>query len=550
MIDIFAIVMLPMMDFIINSTIRAVLALILSYNIINFFCSFLKKNSEKHNNPLPPPGSPHKGVQATHGVVSIIHQVHSESPIVANHTLDGNTKQHQVLPGATGYEFLPSTYETSIDDEKLLKLVKKGVSSLEKLHRLLRGDEQPTKSYDNSSSIIIGEGAFRSVSPLSTGSDVTEIYSKISFQYSNGVTSTQYFNPRCSTIKASLLQKPLLPKFTHIEIISGVCLFSQPVLSTSPGHGRSSGDDNTMTIPTLPSKVNITLYELETITRLSSAIADTVGLIGRACIHSSTPICVHVDIPDFQYYWTACELLERKLVTVDYAQSWINAIDDRKHQLGSIMNSVISTMLTDRQLSGVSIKITSGTEVAGSLFKKKITSGTTPTMEEVISALRANGKDAAQWREFFDHLDSKSQPLNVGGLGRLGYVFNAVKPALLQRLPTAHGNIRDVHGRRLIIHVDDITEWRILDQAKAYLKKYSKQVYDSAQEPMVVGLFPLQRVFAAGPGRSDLYHQDPGSRLCMDHDRTIVSPLDIIGATYGVHVKERLRLSCLQAGFE
>lgn len=292
------------------------------------------------------------------------------------------------------------------------------------------------------------------------------------------------------------------------------------------------------------------MYELEIITRLSSAIADTVGLVGDRDTSCDTPINIHIDIPDLQYYWTACELLQRNLVTISYAQSWIAAIDERRNQLQFVMTSMIRTLLRDRPLCGVKVNITSGTEAAGSLVKEKI-SGTVPSLQEVISALRSQGRDAAQWGELFDHLDPRDQPLNVGALGPLMYVFKTVKPALLyQPLQSANQNSHETPGRRLIIQVDNVNERRILNRAKTSLKKYARQRYGNAEEPIIVGLFPMQRIFVAGPGRSDLYYRDPGSRLCLDPDKTIISPLDIIGATYGLRIKEQLRLSCLRAGFK
>ena len=533
-------------------------------NVMTLLYALVSLGSERHRSKVAPSRAPEPVPVEFHDTgraVSIIRRGQTGPPPVANHTLVDHTGQLQVLPGAEGYNFLASLSLATTDDPRLAKLVRKSASSLEKLHVLLRGPIQrapsqctrncPRSSREEYPAVTIGESAFISRPPSSSldSSDMTEVYTQIQLQYKNGATATQYFNPHCSTIKPNHLKDE---RFKHIDINTGICLFSKSVLSTSPGHGSSSADDEMPVIPTLPGKVNPTLYEMEIITRLSSAIADTVGLVGNVHLDSENPININIniDIPDFQYYWTACDLLQRKLVTISYAQSWIATIDERRNQLEAVMTSVIRAMLRDRLLCGVKVNITSGTESAGALVKEKIALGAVPSLEEIVSALRSRGKDAAQWRELFDHLDPRHQPLNVGDLSRLMYVFKTLKPALCQKSPsTACGSIQDTPGRRLVIQVDDVNEWRIFDRAKTFLKKYSKQRYNSLEEPILVGLFVMQRIFVAGPGRSDLYLKDPGSRLCLEPEGRVVSPLDVIGATYGLHVKEQLRLSCLRAGF-
>lgn len=84
---------------------------------------------------------------------------------------------------------------------------------------------------------------------------------------------------------------------------------------------------------------------------------------------------------------------------------------------------------------------------------------------------------------------------------------------------------------------------------KKFLKRYSKQVFDNSTEPISAGLFPIQKIFASGSGRSDLYIDDPTFNLCLDPEKTIIDPFDVIGTTYGLLMGEHMRRLCLQEGF-
>ncbi|KAM4057163.1 hypothetical protein HRG_004006 [Hirsutella rhossiliensis] len=319
----------------------------------------------------------------------------------------------------------------------------------------------------------------------------------------------------------------------------------------SPGDGQSNVDDKPV-VPPLPWNVDLTLYELETIARLSSAIADTACVVKNTSRGRDTPLSIDIDIPDFQYYWTACGLFERNLVTIGYVQSWIAAIDERRRKLKAIMTALLRTILTDRQLSDIEINIAPGTEPAVNLIKEKIVSGTIPSLEEIMSAMRSQGGEARQWRDFLDHLGSGHQPSTVGDLGRLVYVFKAVKPALEHEHTVAapNGNIRDAPGRTLIIQVDDIIEWRIFDRAKSFLEHYATQKPNYAEKALIVGLFPIHKIFVAGSSRSDLYHKDPGPQLCLNSEGAMIGPLDVIGMTYGIHMKEVLQRLRRREGFQ
>lgn len=70
------------------------------------------------------------------------------------------------------------------------------------------------------------------------------------------------------------------------------------------------------------------------------------------------------------------------------------------------------------------------------------------------------------------------------------------------------------------------------------------------EEDILIGLFPMERIFLAGPNRSDLYSNDTGGRLLFEEKRIDISPMDIIGATYGANIGKGLQLLCQEHGLE
>lgn len=531
---------------------------VISYITSSRFFSIVLSAIVKLLRPLPPPSKkeaqPHLQTQEllasppqnSEEAVAIIEDSGEGVPVVRKFILSNAVEKPQSLHDDSIYTFFAGSVDDGAlgDDTRLSKCVKKGVASIGKVQRLLQGGKTETSRPETFPEVIIGQGGFVAT-PRGTGTagPTTDVFTKVQLQYPHGITSTQYFHSHCSVIKHSMSRE----QFKEIHISTGVCLFSEALLSMLPGHMSLllEGDDPVIP-PLLTGRIDLTLYELESIARLSSAIADVISLIGPSR-SSADQVIIHVDIPDFQYHWTACELLKRNLVTADYVGTWIDVINRRKKLLGAVIIPTIQKMLRDRRLPAVKVDITSGTESAVRLIDERRRGEgdeTVPALAEIIDALRTEGEDAGKWSEFFDHLDPRRQPSTVEDLGRLMYVFKCAKPGLAdtraQKL-FPDGKIVDNPARRLMIQLDDIIEWRIMDGARNFLKAYSKERYHRDHEPVLFGLFPLQRVFPASQGRGSLYHDGP--RECRGEDGVRVSPLGIIEMAYGRKMRDWLEMA-------
>ncbi|KAF7594717.1 hypothetical protein BBP40_008610 [Aspergillus hancockii] len=370
-------------------------------------------------------------------------------------------------------------------------------------------------------------------------SDMTEVFSELRLQFDDGTTSHQYYNCRTSGIKASWFDsRPDGKPISSIHINSGLCLYSKAVLGF--GHDHHGKNFSPGGIPPLPATTKPTLYEMEIIARLASAIADWATIIRGAEDPDQShrcPVSVNLDVPDLQYYWPACELLERNAVDVPYVEAWMALIDQRREQLGQVFLDTIRQLLAQRPVSlgsadcQIKLNLISGTESAIEALKDCIRKHKVPTVEDILSVLRDNSPDGVLWREFLANLNPKHYPTRILDVIRLAYVFKAVKPGLAQKVKDHDGP-----GSTVIIQIDDVIEWRVFEQARTFLKTYQNQI-------CVLGVFPLPRILMTGEGRACLHVNDPGPRLYHpsgNPDDGTISSWEVMSQCYGSRISGTL----------
>lgn len=491
---------------------------------------------------------PHK--DPLHHHVTVIGPSFGDFRLLLSHPLNHNALHQQHLPLARGYSFVTAAARQTLEYACVQKQISKIATTLGQIVRLLGGPSDLTLE-----SAAIPRGTIRQTAFLSRpglqdakqDAGMTDTFVEMHLEYSGNLASRQYLKAHMSSSKASIVQQLQSTTLDYIDINTGICLFDKSVLRLSPGQGTST--QNTV-IPPLPENVPPTMYELEIITRISAAIADTIALTQRRCLPSDTLIQVNIDIPDFEYYWTACELGGRGLVSLDYVRRWISAIDLRREQLADIMTWMIRAAAIARGLDidRITISLTPGTASLRDVVKEELSRATllsdgyrAPTLANLLEALRCKGPEAAKWTWFLDNLEEKSKPRTVLELCRIMYVFKALRPVL---------SIAQKHlGSSIIVQVDDVPEWRIFSKAKDYLQRYAKSSgVDQASLPLLIALFPMQRLFVAQCGRSDLYNADTSGRICRRLDGREMSPLQIIGMAYGKYTVACLSLFCKLVG--
>lgn len=429
-----------------------------------------------------------------------------------------------------------SSAASAVDSKKLRKKVNESTRTIGHLLNVLSGTGNDVKKDKNSDA----RGVFFSKTPIpGPGGYIARIYSGLQQKRSWGRISEQYLLHKCTDFKST----------QHVDSISintGVCLFSLPALGQISEHHRAARD-TPLTVPDLPINEAPTLYELESVSRLASAIADIVCLIREN--PNPTDIEINIDVPDFQYYWSIYDFYHSGIIDARFVREWMQLVDERHDQMGAIMASAIRALLRSQWPSPdnetLRINITSGAEGANALMKQSMASGIFPSLEEVISALQSDNVDGELWQDFFANLGPDDGVETVTDTSRLIYVFKAVRPALARRRSDK---------MHMILQVDDVGEHQIFNRAEAFLKVYNSggSLSPADQRSVIIGLFPLHRISMAHltQGKA-LYVHAPRERVF--HNRATaesVTIVEMISRTYGPRIAKTMQQAFSQHGLQ
>jgi hypothetical protein len=361
-----------------------------------------------------------------------------------------------------------------------------------------------------------GPDAFISQYTTKANKHMVNVFPKLSFRYSNGFAASHHVHAR--NVRPAGSQEP---RPGSVCFSTGMCLFSEALVLSLKDRKDAKA------------RVEWTLYELETMVRLASMIADVVGLLRGDDTSPAPLISVHVDLPDVQYYWIAFEQLQQGSITERGAWDWIEAVDTRRVEIWRRLRDLVQNMLHTRNLAPVDICLAEGTASLRDLLKTQLKSGQYPSIEESLFTLRTKGPQAHSWNEFMKHIDEASMPKSSDNLSHLIHIYNTIKPALprLQDIMTQPDPSTSVLSLLLIV-VDDIAEWRIFDGAESYLRG-RRTMPCQTMGVHVIGLFPLQKIFVKDDQRSSLWSRCPGSFIRVGDIDSLQTPEKIVERIYG-----------------
>jgi hypothetical protein len=466
------------------------------------------------------------------------------SSLVHFHRFGAESSSSQSLPGASCYTYhaLGTMGETGCGGW-ITKVILRNKRSLETLQCLGRRDtldgtasawnEEKDSAYPGPTIAKIDTSAFVSQYQVGTGkTPIVDVFTKMEMQYGNGIRSTQHIHVQNSRGLRSL-GKPDARPLRSVAISTGMCLFSKAFVPPHDiiGEGVNVGFWTPRTLP----PTQLTIYELEITTRLATTIADIVGLLRNDCGSDNPSIIVNVDIPDVQYCWGAFELLQKGVVTRTQVQTWIAAVDERRCKLWRFIETAIRDMLDARLLSPVQILLAGGTASVRKYLSQAAATGVTPSLDDILDVLNNDGHDTHRWNKFLQHAGVVYGPKDIPELGRLFHVFNSLDLVLhtTSRMVDCRVDASIKYERpQLLLQVDDIFEWKIFDRARSILKAYQTDVCHDIQI-QIVGLFPLQKIFAGGNGRSSLWTNPPGPLLRSIANNHPYLSADVLSTVYG-----------------
>lgn len=306
---------------------------------------------------------------------------------------------------------------------------------------------------------------------------MTEVFSKIQLRFKNGTLSTQHVHVRNSKGLRNL-QKSTTGPLRSIAISTGMCLFSRALVPSFGSPDDNSSDECRMPLPC--AQTDLTIYELETMIRLASTIADVVGILKHHAETERLSIVVNVDIPDVQYYWPAIELFRKGTISEAHLKSWFATVDERRCKLRCFFEAAINELLESRLLPAIRIVLAQGTESVRRYYKRVTALTAIPSLEDLLDILKGDEQTSNTWSTFLKSAGSKFGPTNIQDLGYIMHVFNALSPVFWNKHRTIHGESEpdlENHKPQLLLQIDDIIEWKVFARAQNVLKAYQASLH-------------------------------------------------------------------------
>lgn len=444
-------------------------------------------------------------------------------------------------------------HEEKEDDLRYLSKGRQGAIRLNKLlntPNLARESENTTQD-EEKAVMRLGETAMvidETFDAQPIHSHIWNSFMSIEFRFPKAdFTSLQYLQSSWKGLKFgdTLFTKEGTPTFEEVSIVSGVCLFNARLLAMSATSPKTGGVDVDLLKNSIP-----TYNELDYIARASSAIADIAAMnILRACEQGSGQrLKIKLDIPSWHYFHTVATRFVSKQCSSTEVLQWMDVVDQRHDQIGQTFVEAIKDGLEQRGIrdsTSYVIGITSRTNSAAVLIRTAIEHEEIPSLDAILASL--DSEEDGCWKRFYEMIPVKERPSNLGQLGYLYYVYEAIGPSLVKRsapVPPKSGQPKETNlskkalkkpkPRRLIISVDDSAERRIYSRAQRVLSK----IRQSSENPetYLAETYVCRRFLINGnENRARLGRLDPLPDIPVRagfHHETML-PLDIVRQLYG-----------------
>jgi hypothetical protein len=394
---------------------------------------------------------------------------------------------------------------------------------------------------------------------------------EFTFPGTKPVISSQMLHITCPGLRPedSLFDKDGGPAYDSVTVLTGMCLFTRKIVDESISDGFL---DTRKLLDMQP-----TLYEVERIAGLSSAIADIAALV-HSKYHGKchVPLNIILDLPTWHYYQSIEDRLQHNGYQPSEVMDWIEAIMLRSQQLAGVLKSAVLHELDRRGVPSTrrlyDIQVSPGSALVDDAFRDALKYEKLPCLNGILDTV-SRSQDGS-WRQFYSLLPDKDKPQSIKDLSYLFYVFEVVRPALLAGIrsdehPTLMKSATDSghSGRRqhpassrrcgskeneiprpLVISVDDHSERKLYSRAHRMFRiLFKSPTYPT--EPTLVQVYTTRRVFVDGNSKGErLYRNDPSpvmpvlsdGKACSDagdpgynKSATELQQMDFIAKLYG-----------------
>jgi hypothetical protein len=431
------------------------------------------------------------------------------------------------------------TYQLAKNYQKALI---KGHKSAVKAAKLLNNNEGPDSILRITETALIGgppsEGHARVLEGITS-------FQKTQFCH-NSLISSHYlhFTGEGQPFHETLFNTKSQSMFDRLYIQSGMCLFSMPLVQGSLSN-EGSVDSTKLYYP------KPTFYEAEYIARTCPVIADFAAMALKSIDQAKQrnpnaqdiPVHIGLDVPNFHYFQSIDAKLQEGTCSFKEALQWMEAVEQRSQQISEVFQGHLHHELLKRgvHLSEITIDVSRRGCFVFDFIRQALQQFTIPSVENLLEKL---GVEDKVWNEFYNTLPPKDHAKSFRDLGYLFYVYESIRPSLIDNIRA--GDRRETGDKkgRLILSIDDGSERRIYSRSQKLLKKI-RNLPSIERPPVLMEVYMSRRVFINSNGAgSNLYLDDPSPvspvmALCNSDDSSASSsapefdPLSLTRTLYG-----------------
>jgi hypothetical protein len=297
-----------------------------------------------------------------------------------------------------------------------------------------------------------------------------------------------------------------------VNFVIGSCLFSDRAVRLASASGNSlscvrpSAPAIDEPVRKLESSSALTLYELETASRLPWLTADMIALLP-----AEMPVTVTSDVPRVQYYLYLLHAFRDGFVSMALMHRWFALVDERSRRVSALLERELAAALANR-LPGrpVRVRRSEGMAVVEPALRRSLRHRSPLPVSEMAGMLSARD-------EVWKLATAMTRPASYGELINLSYVVEQLRS----------GIARPGEISRVGIAIDNPGERRICSRARTLARAAGSELNIS-----VLGLYPLERAFTSdATGPTDLFYNDPGHAF-VDQDERRYGTAELLATLY------------------
>lgn len=289
-----------------------------------------------------------------------------------------------------------------------------------------------------------------------------------------GFCSQQHLHFSCTpNLKANLnLRDPIgLPLYERIDVFTGMCLFSPAII-------HSSMSEDGQVDAAILERANHTPYEIDFISRGTSALADFIAalLLTFQAEEIYIPIHVSVDLPSSHYYGYIAQYVQDERCSIAEAIRWLGAVERRHSQIAEVFEESLRHQLKLRGIGNESFtfSVSSTNNLLSVATYEALNAGHMPRLDTVWQRLKVEKNFDTAWPSFLAVLPEKEAPETFNDLSHLLHIFEVVRLPLEQgatRARTTDSAGAGASGGHLVLAIDVEAQRRIYKRAQPLFKK-------------------------------------------------------------------------------